>query len=103
MPDIEQRFWQSYKNRGLQVIALNPREKTDQIGLVQQYCENLHVTYAIGVEDPASTYAAVTANFEGPNPFPVDVIIDKNGMVRYVTHEYDPDAMTEVIEQLLAE
>jgi hypothetical protein len=56
-----------------------------------------------GVEEPASTYAAVTANFVGPNPFPVDVIVDKQGIVRYVTHEYDPEAMIEMIEKLLAE
>jgi peroxiredoxin len=103
LPDIEERFWQQYKDRGLDIVALNPRESADEIGEVQAYCENLRLTLPLGVEEPASTYAAITANFVGPNPFPVDVIVDKQGIVRYVTHEYDPEGMTAMIEQLLAE
>lgn len=103
LPDVEERFWQGYRDRGLQVVALNPRESTDQIGDVHAYCESLRVTMPLGIEEPAATYNAVTSNFVGPNPFPVDVIVDKDGIVRYATHEYDPEAMIEVIEQLLAE
>jgi hypothetical protein len=31
------------------------------------------------------------------------VIVDKAGIVRYASHEYDPDAMVALIEELLAE
>ncbi|WP_437799273.1 redoxin domain-containing protein [Sorangium sp. So ce693] len=103
LPDTEERFWRKYKDRGLQVVALNPREPVDQIGQVQAYCDNIKVSFPVGLEETASTYGAVTSNFPGPNPFPVDVIVGKDGIVRYVTHEYDPDAMTAVIEQALAE
>jgi hypothetical protein len=70
---------------------------------VQTYCDTIKVNFPVGIEETASTYTAVTANFPGPNPFPVDVIVGKDGIVRYVTHEYDPDAMVAVIEQALAE
>ncbi|WP_437683343.1 redoxin domain-containing protein [Sorangium sp. So ce131] len=103
LPDTEERFWQKYKDQGLHIVALNPRESVDQIGQVQTYCDNIKVTFPVGLEETASTYSAVTSNFPGPNPFPVDVIVGKDGIVRYATHEYDPDAMTAVIEQALAE
>jgi peroxiredoxin len=103
LPDIEGRFWQGYKDRGLEIVALNPREADDPIEEVQAYVERIRVTFPTGIEEPADTYAAITANFVGPNPFPVDVIVDKQGIVRYATHEYDPDGMAELIEQLLAE
>ncbi|AUX43340.1 alkyl hydroperoxide reductase [Sorangium cellulosum] len=103
LPDTEERFWQKYKDQGLQIVALNPRESVEQIGQVQTYCDNIKVTFPVGLEETASTYSAVTSNFPGPNPFPVDVIVGKDGIVRYATHEYDPDAMTAVIEQALAE
>jgi len=103
LPDIEERFWQGYKDKGLQIIALNPRETADKIGEVQAYCDNINVSFPLGIEDPASTYAAITTNFVGPNPFPVDVLVGKDGTVRYATHEYDPDAMTALIDQLLEE
>lgn len=103
LPDMEERVWQGYKDKGLQLVALNPREKVDQIGLVQSYCDNIKVSFPLGIEETASTYSAVTANFQGPNPFPVDVIVGKDGIVRYASHEYDPDAMVAVIEKALAE
>jgi len=62
-----------------------------------------NISFPAGIEDPASTYAAVTENFPGPNPFPVDVIVGKDGIVRYAAHEYDPDAMVSIIEQALSE
>ncbi|MRG98430.1 choice-of-anchor D domain-containing protein [Polyangium spumosum] len=103
LPDVQERFYNAYNDKGLDVVALNPRESTDQIGLVQNYSANIKVDFPLGIEEPASTYGGIVANFPGPNPFPVDVIVDKAGIVRYATHEYDPDAMTAVIEQLLAE
>jgi peroxiredoxin len=103
LPDMEERFWQTYKDQGLNIVALNPKESTDQIGLVQSYCDTIKVTFPVGIEETASTYAAVTANFSGPNPFPVDVIVGKDGVVRYASHEYDPDTMEAIIQQALAE
>ncbi|MGK3966185.1 redoxin domain-containing protein [Sorangium sp. So ce118] len=103
LPDTEERFWRKYKDQGLQIVALNPREPVDQIGQVQAYCDNIEITFPVGLEETASTYAAVTSSFPGPNPFPVDVIVGKDGIVRYASHEYDPDTMTAIIEQALAE
>lgn len=102
MPDIEERFWQKYRDQGLVVIALDPRDELEQIGEVQQFTDNLGVTYDVGLEENG-TYAALTQNFEGLNPFPVDVIIGKDGRIEYIAREYDPDAMIAIIEQLLAE
>ncbi|WP_437929231.1 redoxin domain-containing protein [Sorangium sp. So ce291] len=103
LPDTEERFWRKYKDQGLQIVALNPREPVEQIGQVQAYCDTIEITFPVGLEETASTYAAVTSSFPGPNPFPVDVIVGKDGIVRYASHEYDPDTMTAIIEQALAE
>ncbi|ACY18738.1 choice-of-anchor D domain-containing protein [Haliangium ochraceum] len=103
LPDVQERIWQPYRDQGLHVVALNPRETTEQIDQVQVYADNIRVGFPLGIEDATSTYQAVTSNFPGPNPFPVDVIVDKSGIVRYVSHEYDPEAMLTMIEQLLAE
>jgi hypothetical protein len=40
--------------------------------------------------------------FRGANPFPIDVILDRDGTIAYVAREYDPAAMQAVIERLLA-
>lgn len=84
------------------MIAIDAHDGLEDIGQVQQFCENLGVTYDVGLEQ-SQTYESITQNFEGLNPFPVDVIIDRNGTIAYISREYDPDAMTEIIEELLAE
>lgn len=102
LPDIEARFWQRYRRDGLTVVALNAHDDLEQIGEVGAYCEYLDLTFELGLEQ-SQTYAGITENFSGLNPFPVDVIIDRQGIIRYIAREYDPDAMTEVIERLLDE
>jgi hypothetical protein len=39
----------------------------------------------------------------GISPFPRDVIIDQQGIIRYLNSEYDPQQMERVIYQLLQE
>jgi peroxiredoxin len=102
LPDVEARFWQTYRDQGLVVVALNAHDGMDRIGEVDQYVDNLRLTFALGLEQ-STTYRQLTQNFAGANPFPVDVIVGKDGRIAYIAREYDPDAMTEVIERLLAE
>jgi hypothetical protein len=108
LPDIEDRFWKKYKDRGLVVVAVNPGGRggirggpsTDDVGGVQRFTENLGVTYPVGLEQTGN-YVAFAENFRGANPFPIDVIVDRDGRIAYVAREYDPDAMSAVIEKLL--
>lgn len=103
MPDQEQRFWQKYGEQGLLVVAIDPdADDYSQIGEVEAFCKDLGITYPVGVEE-TSNYELFTENFTGTNPYPVDIIVDRKGIIRYVAREYDPDRMTEVVEQLLAE
>ena len=37
------------------------------------------------------------------SPYPIDVVVDKDGIIRYLRHEYDPEAMAQVIETALNE
>ena len=36
-------------------------------------------------------------------PFPLDVLVDKQGVVRYVSERFDPDELTAEVNALLAE
>jgi hypothetical protein len=109
LPDIEQRFWRKYRDRGLKVVGLNPGGRggirgaaaTDDIGGVQRFTEKLGVTFPTGLEETGS-YLRFAENFRGANPFPIDVIVDRDGTIAYVAREYDPAAMEAVIERLLA-
>ena len=68
---------------------------------MQRFTENLGVTYPVGVEETGTT-SGYNRNFRGANPFPIDIIVDRDGTIVYIAREYDPVAMTAVIERLLA-
>lgn len=82
--------------------GLRGGESTDDLGGVAQFTGNMGVTYPVGLEE-TSNYPAFAENFRGANPFPVDVIVDREGIIRYIAREYDPATMKSVIEELLAE
>jgi hypothetical protein len=105
---MEDRFWRKYRDRGLVVVGVNPGGRgglrggpaTDDMAGVQRFVENLSVTYRIGLEETRN-YPAFAENFRGANPFPVDVVVDRDGTIAYVAREYDPVALEAVIERLL--
>ena len=82
--------------------GLRGGESTDDMGGVQEFTGKLGVTYPVGLEE-TSNYPAFAENFRGANPFPVDIIVDRTGTIRYIAREYDPVAMRAVVEELLAE
>jgi peroxiredoxin len=100
LPDIESRFVKKYGDR-VEVIAINANG--DAMDGVQRFVSNLHVTYPVGLEDPSTrTYSALTQNYKGANPFPVDVVIGQDGVITYIAREYDPDGITAAVEAALA-
>jgi hypothetical protein len=108
---MDQAFVQRYASQGLVAVALNPgglggiqgNESTDDMAGVQAYVEHLGVQdLPIGIET-TSHYTEWTANYTGSNPFPIDIIVDKRGIVRYVAREYDAPTMHAIVQQLLAE
>lgn len=109
LPDINQRFWAKYKDKGLKVVAIDPGGKggiqgmpsTDPLTGVAQFVADLGLSMPVGSED-TTNYVGFAANFKGPNPFPIDIVVGKDGKIAYVAREYDPGALTTVIESLLA-
>lgn len=87
--------------RGALRVGAAPSEVDAEV--LQAYASALHVSYPVGMEDPETkTYEALAKNFKGLNPFPVDVVVGKDGNIAYVGREYDPDRIQAVIEAELA-
>lgn len=106
MPDIEDQFTNVYGPQGLYTIALDP-DADDQanIDAVAAFVQTQGVTFPVAVENTAvtPTYSTIEGIYDGANPYPVDILIDKHGIIRYVSREYDPDGLHDLIPQLLAE
>ena len=101
MPDIENRFAKKYGD-SLAIVAIDANG--DAADGVRRFVANLHTTFPIGLEDPSTkTYTALNQNFKGTNPFPVDVVVDRDGKIVYIAREYDPDGIRAAIDALMAE
>lgn len=50
--------------------------------------------------DSGGTYGRYDAT-GATAPFPLDVVVDQEGVVRYVDTRYDPDAIQAVLDELL--
>lgn len=106
---MEDRIWKKYQDKGVVVVGIDPGGRagisggasTDDIGGLQKFISNIHATFPIGVEE-TKNYLAFIQNYKGLNPFPVDVIVGKDGKIVYIAREYDPDVMLKTVEAELA-
>lgn len=102
MPDVETNIWQPLKDQGLKVIAVDSYSGDIPYPTsVADYFDYLGPTYPGGIEVGTTVYTTLSAQFEGSNPFPVDVIIDKDGTIKYIAREYDMNTMVSIFEPLL--
>ena len=102
LPDVEARFWRKYRDRGLVVVSFE-RSRLERAGRSGATIRRTSPADLSGGPGQSSTYKRLTQNFAGTNPFPVDVIVGKDGRIEYIAREYDPDAMTEILDRLLAQ
>jgi len=102
---MQSSFYDVYAAQGLKVVALDPDvDDIAQYGNVVDYVNYLGPpTFSVGVEDVSTNYAALAAAYQGSNPFPIDILVGKDGTVRYIAREYDPQAIGELLPALLAE
>lgn len=102
LPDLEGTFL-PFVDQGMKIVALDAddNEALDPGG-VWSYVDYMGLSFPMGIET-SDTYDALEGIYDGGNPFPVDVLIDKQGVIRYISREYDPDALAAMIPDLLAE
>ena len=97
-PDLEPSIWQAYQNQSVQVIGANS-SNGDDASTVQLFVDQTGITFPVGF-DTNNSYQQFRTDTQ-ISPYPLDVIIDADGIVQYVNMEYDPEAMINVIEGLL--
>ncbi len=101
-PGIESDIWQLYKDTGsVQVLAVNADTMgNDNVATVQQFVDQTQITFPAGLE-LSSSYSPLRAAVESISPYPLDVVIDQNGDIAYLSGEYDPNALTAIVNTLI--
>ena len=98
MPDLEATIWQPYQSQGVLVYGLHPGEDPQQLAdFVTQ----------TGITFPVVNSQNTLGHFAYPPgvgyPYPRDVVIDKNLVVRAIRNSFNPGEMDALVKQLLAE
>ena len=95
-------FNQPYASQGLTVVALDA-DNVDALNVpgLEEYVSYLNVGYATGVETD-TTYDELAAAYQGSNPFPLDVVVNRDQTIAYLSREYDAIALDEAIQEALA-
>jgi len=68
---------------------------------VRDFIEQTGVTFPVGWDDNGSYRRFRPPS--GISPFPLDVVIDREGRIVYLSGEFDSEAMQRAVEQVLAE
>jgi hypothetical protein len=105
LPDIQNTLVDNYADQGLVTIALdNDTQDMLDPAAVAAFTANQGVTFPVAFEDVSTlTYASIEGIYDGSNPYPVDILVDKHGIMRYIAREYDPVALEAKIIELIAE
>jgi len=89
----------------LKVIAIDADQEdiTTYHAELEAYVDTIGVTFPVATElTGQGTYAEFSAIYEGSNPFPVNILIDKQGVIQYIAREYDSYTMGLLVQELLA-
>ena len=103
--DLEASLWQPFKDAGLQLVGINPGGLFggDTPEIMRNFREQTGATFPMGWADDTSYSQLISGAGGGLSPFPLDVIIDRDGRIAYISREYEPDAMAAIVASLLAQ
>jgi hypothetical protein len=95
---MEQTIWQEYQDDGVVVWGINFVEQRE---VVEEFVENFGLTFPILLDTSGFVYSRYLEVGLCATPFPLDNIVDPDGLIAYRSCEYFPDSMTTVIEEIL--
>lgn len=99
---MESRFQQGYTRDDLQIfgiMAWSVANVSDET--IVSFADQTGVSFPV-MRDSDATYFEYDVVQESA-PFPLDVLVDKTGTVRYVSERFDAGELDSVIQQLLVE
>lgn len=97
-------MFQRFKDRGVVVVGVNPGGLYggDTAAIVEQFVAQTGVTFPVGW-DANGTYGVFRGGGGASvSPFPLDVVVGRDGVVRYISREYEADELASAIEAALA-
>ena len=101
VPDLEQSIASHYQDRDDVVVLL--ANAGDGSGVIQSFLQQARTELPSLMDQQESVYRHYRPTAETYAPFPIQVVIDGSGTIRYLRSQYDAQAVRYVIDQILRE
>ena len=75
----------------------------DGSGVIQSFLQNSGTGLASLMDQQQSVYRSYEPSSFAHAPFPVQVVVDRQGVIRYLRYQYDAEGVRQVIDRILAE
>ncbi len=96
VPQIEAQFWRKLRPRGLVVLGIDGREENNPIAKARRFRDRHKLTFPLLIDTESKMTAAYHVE-----AIPVNVVIDRDGIVRYAATGFDSAALNAVLDPLL--
>jgi peroxiredoxin len=100
VPDIEQGIASHYSDDEVVVLLANAG---DPSGVIQSFLMNSGSALPSLMDQQQSVFRSYEPSISAYAPFPVQVVIDGDGVIRYLQYQYDAEGVRQVIDSILAE
>ena len=100
VPDIEDGIAAHYSDQDVVVLLAN---SGDSAGVIQTFLRNSGSSLPSLMDQTQSVHRAYEPSASAYAPFPVQVVIDADGVIRYLNYQYDAEAVRQTIDSLLVE
>ncbi|GBC98221.1 Thiol-disulfide oxidoreductase ResA [bacterium HR17] len=95
---MEKDFWQTYKDKGVVIIGIAVWAEGDPFQRAKEFASKHKLTYTVLVDASEDGKVAQLYGVEG---VPTNVVIGKDGKIRYLQAGFDEEGLKRSIEEAL--
>jgi len=96
-PHLEKEYWQTFRDKGVVVIGIDTAEESHPKEKAGEFRQKHELTYPILLDETGAVAKAYRVQ-----GFPTNVIIDREGKVRYIAAGFNAAAIDQALQQLIA-
>ncbi|WP_028297377.1 peroxiredoxin family protein [Olivibacter sitiensis] len=85
MPHLEKELWQAYRDKDVVLIGV---DRDEPLETVRKFHADMKISYPLALDPGADVFARYADRKAGVTR---NVLIDKDGVIRYLTRLYDED------------
>lgn len=94
---MEKEYWQKFRDQGVVVVGINTGEESSPRAKADGFKKKHGLTYPILLDETGKVTAAYQVQ-----GFPTNVIIDRQGKLRYIEPGFNAAAVDRTLRQLIA-